>query len=107
KSDIASMSPQASTAADGSLDGLDGGGPLSHDSCTAVLCNNPPSGFCIDITTLRKFSQNGMCTAGLCSYGHTDVTCENGCSVGACQGSDSCGGVVCQSPPPPNCVDPM
>lgn len=50
---------------------------------------------CISATTLRSYLSPGTCSDGSCSYEHTDTTCPDGCSAGACTGypvsSVSCG----------------
>ena len=62
------------------------------DSCvlgvcagTALLCDTPPPATCVSATTLRTFTTAGICTAGDCSYDHTDTTCAaSDCADGVC-----------------------
>jgi hypothetical protein len=75
------------------------------DPCAGVTCDRPPSSACVSDQVRRSYSAHGSCANGLCSYGHTDTTCQNGCDEGACMGPDPCDGVDCTSPPAGFCAD--
>jgi hypothetical protein len=64
-------------------------GECTDNRCAAVVCDDPPVAYCVDIRTLRTFGK-GSCEAGECSYASTDQTCEHGCdpTTGAC--NDDC-----------------
>ena len=59
-------------------------GACQSDPCAGVVCNSPPSTFCADSDTLRRYAATGTCSQGLCSYASTDTVCDNGCSAGRC-----------------------
>jgi hypothetical protein len=79
--------------------------PLVGSTDGGCLCNAPPSSFCIDGSTLRSFASAGHCAVSECNYDHWDVLCQDGCSGGACIGSDPCDGIQCVTPPPAACAD--
>ncbi|MBN2493797.1 MAG: VCBS repeat-containing protein, partial [Deltaproteobacteria bacterium] len=80
------------------------GGACTGDPCLGVVCDDPPDDECVDAQTLRSYGQ-GRCVDGDCIYdAYTDATCPNGCDGGACTG-DPCLGVVCNDPPPNECID--
>jgi hypothetical protein len=69
----------------------DGNACTTADSCdtgacsgTPKVCADPPAPTCVNDTTLRTFAASGTCSAGACTYGHTDTTCAAGCQAGAC-----------------------
>jgi len=72
------------------------------DPCQGVSCNTPPARACV-AGKARIFSAPGTCgAAGTCSYGYTDLTCDNGCAGGYCN-PPSCGAVTCNAPPASAC----
>ena len=74
-------------------------GRCTVDGCQSApkVCNDPPSPTCVDANTLRTFMSSGTCSAGTCTYPHSDTTCPSGCDAGSCV--DGCAGVTCDSPP--------
>lgn len=83
--------------------GCQDGACVGEDPCANVTCNAPPAPTCLDGSTLRTFGQVGACTQGACDYPPTDITCQNGCKDGMCEGQDLCQNVTCNTPPPPTC----
>ncbi len=70
------------------------------DPCSGKICNQPPAGACLDSSTLRAYHGQGECIAGYCQYLFDDLTCNQGCQDGFCQG-DLCAGQFCDNPPSP------
>jgi hypothetical protein len=73
----------------------------SCDACAGVTCETPPS-VC--------FADVGTCSGGDCTYGYANgVSCNDSnactvndtCSTGVCSGTPK----VCNTPPPPVCVN--
>ncbi len=84
-------------------------GACTGDPCTGVVCTSQPSSHCLDPSTLRSYQGQGSCQVDdngepFCSYSYDDITCDNGCANGRCQG-DPCAGVVCDSPSANYCID--
>ena len=79
-------------------------GACNNDPCQGVSCNTPPAASCTSATNLRRYSATGSCGGGACSYTPMDLTCQFGCSGGACN-NDPCQGVSCNSPPASACVN--
>ena len=79
-------------------------GACNNDPCQGVSCNTPPAASCTSATNLRRYSATGTCGGGACSYAPMDLTCQFGCSGGACN-NDPCQGVSCNSPPASACVN--
>ncbi len=78
-------------------------GKCVGDVCDGVICEDPPSDFCVDSHTLRIFNSSGLCVGGDCDYTFDDINCENGCTGDECIGctpncdarecgNDGCGG---------------
>ncbi|MBW2276034.1 MAG: hypothetical protein JRF63_01000, partial [Deltaproteobacteria bacterium] len=70
-------------------------GSCDGDPCDGVTCNAPPSPICIDANTRRTYDSTGTCVDGTCEYGHTDVACEYGCTLGVCDPPDCSSGPCC------------
>ncbi len=72
-------------------------------------CATPPAAECADASTLRQYKESGDCDAErhICVYGYDDLICAEGCVDGACVNSPACDGVVCNTPPMPECSNPV
>lgn len=79
-------------------------GACKPDPCLTVECNAPPAAVCLDSTKRRSYVTPGSCDDGTCTYDKLDSNCQYGCEAGACKG-DPCGGVECNVPPSPLCLD--
>ncbi|MBX7116613.1 MAG: hypothetical protein K1X64_19970 [Myxococcaceae bacterium] len=51
------------------------------------VCNTPPANTCENASTAKMWGAGGGCNAGQCSYTYGFVSCVNGCSNGACNGT--------------------
>ncbi|MEQ9501686.1 MAG: hypothetical protein RIT81_32745 [Deltaproteobacteria bacterium] len=73
-----------------------------------IVCDTPPEALCVDATTRRFWSAQGVCNqgSGACEYMQQEQQCQFGCTDGVCNG-DPCAGVVCDQPPFPACYLPM
>lgn len=81
--DLAPPSDASSQPDDGKVD--DTSSPDSSDSSdSSCSCTTPPATTCLDVATLRTYEAAGTCTAGSCTYAHTDEECSIGCRNGAC-----------------------
>jgi hypothetical protein len=56
---------------------------------------------CTGSTTLRRY--HGACSEGACVFEAMDTYCPAGCAAGECV-EGTCAGVVCDEPPPDECV---
>jgi hypothetical protein len=74
------------------------------DPCATLSCSMPPARQCVTNDVLRTFMP-GTCSNGACQYASTDAPCSMGCKDGACVG-DACMGIVCQTPPGAECLNP-
>jgi hypothetical protein len=74
------------------------------DPCVGMICNDPPTPFCVNNNTLRTYSAAGSCADGLCAYTIADIPCGGDCTNGMCE-SDQCLGAVCNTPPADYCID--
>lgn len=63
-----------------------------------MTCDSPPPNVCLDGKTLESYTAPGVCKAGLCDYGKTQLTCAQECEGDKCTG-EPCKGVTCNSPP--------
>ena len=74
------------------------------DSCSGVVCDEPPGDVCTSDVTGIRYAETGTCTDGVCSYAETDVSCvgDEFCSAGVCV--DVCDGVTCDDPPEGFCI---
>lgn len=81
----------------------DAAAEAAADACAGVVCDSPPPDACLG-GVARTYVSQGTCTAGQCSYAHTDALCTAGCANGACQGADPCNGVACNTPPAASCT---
>jgi len=79
-------------------------GACQGNPCGAGSCDSPPADYCVDADHARVHQAIGSCLLGNCDYQFVDEYCPHGCDLGACQ-PDPCGGVVCETPPDPICVD--
>lgn len=73
------------------------------DPCEGIVCNDPPPDGC-DGEQIRNWSETGTCVDGECKYDHDSTYCKFGCADGKCR-KDPCRDVVCDNPPPPECLD--
>ncbi len=55
------------------------------DPCAGVICNNPPSPYCIGSQSAGVYLSPGTCSAGHCSYSIQVQSCAN-CTGGMCGG---------------------
>ena len=68
------------------------------DNCGGCgrVCNNPPSDYCLNSTTLRDYTGVSSCQNSQCVYEYQDINCPNGCANGRCQScTPSCAGKEC------------
>jgi hypothetical protein len=79
----------------------------STDACFGVDCAEPPAPVC-DRDTVVTYLADGDCVGGQCVFEESRLACgevtSNGfCVDGACQSTDPCFRVTCDSVPPPVC----
>jgi len=63
--------------------GCTAGACVNQNLCDAVTCHTPPPAVCDGLIS-RSFAVEGVCTAGICAYQATEVTCPESCLSGAC-----------------------
>jgi hypothetical protein len=83
-------------------------GCIQGDPCGDFVCPGGGDATCADDTTLRSYAAMGTCSNGVCTIATTDTHCPNGCvgvATGVACNPNPCGLVVCNSPPPPSCVN--
>lgn len=76
-------------------------------SCDGVVCDEPPASACSG-GFFVSYAAPGACIAGECLYEPETVDCTGlgqQCTPGGCEPLATCEGVVCDTPPPPTCVD--
>ncbi len=59
-----------------------------------LTCTTPPAPECVG-GVLRTYSVFGTCSAGTCTYAHSDMTCASGCAAGACAEDCTVGCATC------------
>ena len=74
-----------------------------EDRCSNIVCNTPPSTFCLDEKTLFVYEARGACDNGACIYSGASVLCDGDCEEGRCT-DDPCLGVHCNFPTAPSCT---
>lgn len=60
-------------------------GACEGDPCVGVTCASPPADYCSTAETLYHYPSSGYCSEGSCVYDGEDISCEHGCSQGACR----------------------
>lgn len=76
------------------------------DPCTGVVCNTPPEPSCVG-QVAHSYALPGECSRGECRYVEFTEDCALGagvCDGGACDYTDPCDAVVCDTPPPASCI---
>ncbi|MCB9709226.1 MAG: hypothetical protein H6714_10600 [Myxococcales bacterium] len=76
------------------------------EPCAGIECNAPPGAQCENSSQLRVYENVGVCDEGACQYGSALEDCPHGCDADedACV-PDPCADIVCNAPPPAECVD--
>ena len=86
---------------------LDGQCEDRKQQCEVISCNNPPTPYCLNNSTLRVYDTNGECNdEGFCIYhSYEDIPCgNNSCINGRCKDAP-CLGELCNVPPTNYCLD--
>jgi len=81
------------------------GACVDEDPCPFITCGDAPSPAC-DGTFSLRYSGEGTCADGFCSWPTSVVDCGAGggtCDAGACVGGDVCAAIGCVDPPAPRC----
>ncbi len=75
----------------------------SESETDTTLCNDPPEDECLTEEVLLEYEDQGSWNGTDCDYEYDPVVCEFGCVDGACA-EDPCTDVVCDDPPPSECI---
>jgi len=85
-----------------------GGACVNPDACFGVVCNSIPATVCRGNTVVSYRAGSCQLPGGSCSYPEVTLDCTASgrtCVDGACEITDPCAGVICLTPPAPECLD--